>query len=132
MKNMIAKMLLALTLVFSMAAVGGTPQQKAEAATTAADVLVTVGQQGADSYSQTLNGVLYTVDSIGMMAYRILWTEQQIGIMADRVVYVTEFSQDNSIKVIYMVTALWPTGTKDGGYTYQVSLMPVAMLPAGW
>lgn len=80
--------------------------------------MVTVGHQGADSCSQTLDGVLYTVSSIGMMADRILWTEQQIGFMADRVVYVTEFSQDNSIKVIY--TALWPTGTKDGGYTYQV------------
>ncbi|MBT2681017.1 hypothetical protein J7E38_18665 [Bacillus sp. ISL-35] len=132
MKNMIAKTVIAFTLVFSMIAMGGAAQQKAEAATTAADVLVTVGQQGADSYSQTLDGVLYTVDSIGMMADRILWTEQQIGFMADRIVYVTEFSQDNTIKVIYMATGLWPTGTKDGGYTYKVYLTPVAMLPAGW
>jgi hypothetical protein len=48
MKNMVAKTIMAFTLVFSMAAFGGTSQQKAEAATTAADVLVTVGQQGAD------------------------------------------------------------------------------------
>ncbi|KIY21381.1 MULTISPECIES: hypothetical protein [Mesobacillus] len=132
MMNRIAKMVIALALVVSMLAIGGVSQQKAKAATTAADVLVTVGQMGADSYSQTLDGVLYTVDSIGLMADRILWTEQQIGFMADRIVYVTEFSQDNTIKVIYMATALWPTGTQDGGYTYQVSLMPVAMLPAGW
>ncbi|WP_335431415.1 hypothetical protein [Bacillus sp. JJ1609] len=51
-------------------------------------------------HTQSLNGVLYTVDQIGGMADRILWTEDQIGIMADRIVYVTEFSQDNTIKVI--------------------------------
>ncbi|WHX38763.1 hypothetical protein QNH36_13785 [Mesobacillus sp. AQ2] len=95
-----------------MAAVGGTPQQKAEAATigrmywllSANKVQIPIPKFGRR---------FYTVSSIGMMADRILWTEQQIGFMADRVVYVTEFSQDNSIKVIY--TSLWPTGTKDGG-----------------
>ena len=131
MKNMIAKSFIAFAMILSLVAVG-LPQQKAEAATTAADVLVTVGQMGADSYSQTLDGVLYTVNSIGFMADRILWTEEQIGFMSDRIVYVTEFSQDNTIKVIYMATALWPTGEENGGYTYKVSLMPVAMLPAGW
>ncbi|UYZ20205.1 hypothetical protein [Mesobacillus jeotgali] len=131
MVNKMTKTFIAFAMVLSILAVG-IPQQKAEAATTTADVLVTVGQMGADSYSQTLDGVLYTVNQIGFMADRILWTQEQIGFMADRIVYVTEFSQDNSIKVIYMATALWPTGTKDGGYTYKVSLMPVAMLPAGW
>jgi hypothetical protein len=131
MKNILAKSIIVFSMVLSLFAVG-LPQQKAEAATTAADVIVKVGQMGADSYSQSLNGVLYTVDQIGFMADRILWTEEQIGIMADRIVYVTEFSQDNSIKVIYMATALYPTGTKDGGYTYKAALMPVAMLPAGW
>lgn len=131
MKNRLIKMFIVFTMVLSLIAVG-LPQKKAAAATTAADVIVQVGQMGADSYTQSLNGVLYTVDQIGFMADRILWTEEQIGIMADRIVYVTEFSQDNSIKVIYMATSLWPTGTKDGGYTYKVALMPVAMLPAGW
>jgi hypothetical protein len=127
----ITKSFIAFAMILSLAAVS-IPQPKAEAATTSADVLVTVGKMSADSYSQTLDGVLYTVDQIGFMADRILWTQEQIGFMADRIVYVTEFSQDNTIKVIYMATALWPTGTKDGGYTYKVSLMPVAMLPAGW
>lgn len=131
MKNRLTKMFIVFTMVLSLIAVG-LPQKKAAAATTAADVIVQVGQMGADSYTQSLNGVLYTVDQIGFMADRILWTEEQIGIMADRIVYVTEFSQDNSIKVIYMATSLWPTGTKDGGYTYKVALMPVAMLAAGW
>lgn len=131
MSKMIINSIIAIAMILSLVVVGG-PQQKAQAATTSADVLVTVGQMGADSYSQTLNGVLYTVDQIGFMADRILWTQEQIGFMADRIVYVTEFSQDNTVKVIYMATALWPTGTKDGGYTYKVSLMPVAMLPAGW
>ncbi|WP_079509231.1 hypothetical protein [Mesobacillus jeotgali] len=132
MKNIITKSVFAFTLILSLVAFVSFSQPKAEAATTGADVLVTVGQMGADSYSQTLDGVLYTVDSIGMMADRILWTQQEIGFMADRIVYVTEFSQDNTIKVIYMATALWPTGMNDGGYTYKVTLMPVAMLPAGW
>ncbi|WP_226085085.1 hypothetical protein [Mesobacillus sp. S13] len=131
MSKMIINSIIAIAMILSLVVVGG-PQQKAQATTTSADVLVTVGQMGADSYSQTLNGVLYTVDQIGFMADRILWTQEQIGFMADRIVYVTEFSQDNTVKVIYMATALWPTGTKDGGYTYKVSLMPVAMLPAGW
>jgi basic membrane lipoprotein Med (substrate-binding protein (PBP1-ABC) superfamily) len=131
MKNRLTKMFIVFTMVLSLIAVG-LPQKKAAAATTASDVIVQVGQMGANSYTQSLNGVLYTVDQIGFMADRILWTEEQIGIMADRIVYVTEFSQDNSIKVIYMATSLWPTGTKDGGYTYKVALMPVAMLPAGW
>jgi hypothetical protein len=131
MKNILAKSIIVFSMVLSLVVVG-FPQQKAEAATTAADVIVKVGQMGADSYSQSLDGVLYTVNQIGFMADRILWTEEQIGIMADRIVYVTEFSQDNSIKVIYMATALYPTGTSDGGYTYKVALMPVAMLPAGW
>lgn len=131
MSKMIINSIIAIAMILSLVVVGG-PQQKAQAATTSADVLVTVGQMGADSYSQTLNGVLYTVDQIGFMADRILWTQEQIGFMADRIVYVTEFPQDNTVKVIYMATALWPTGTKDGGYTYKVLLMPVAMLPAGW
>jgi basic membrane lipoprotein Med (substrate-binding protein (PBP1-ABC) superfamily) len=131
MKNRLTKMFVVFTMVLSLIAVG-LPQKKAAAATTAPDVIVQVGQMGANSYTQSLNGVLYTVEQIGFMADRILWTEEQIGIMADRIVYVTEFSQDNSIKVIYMATSLWPTGTKDGGYTYKVALMPVAMLPAGW
>lgn len=132
MKNKLIKSIISLAMVFSFIA-WGFPQKKAEAATSAADVLVQVGQMGADSYSQSMDGVLYTTAQIGFMADRILWTEEQIGFMADRIVYVTEFSQDNSIKVIYMTTALWPTGTQDGGYTYKVgSLMPVAMLPAGW
>ncbi|CAM3858882.1 hypothetical protein GCM10009865_52370 [Aeromicrobium ponti] len=131
MKNIVIKSIMAFALMLSLFAAGGI-LQKASAATTAADVLVTYGQLGTDTYTDTLNGVLYTVDSIGFMADRILWTEEQIGIMAERIVYVTEFSQDNSIKVIYMATSLWPTGTSDGGYTYKVALMPVAMLPAGW
>lgn len=131
MLNKMTKSFIAFAMVLSLLTVG-IPQHNAEAATTSADVLVTVGQMGADSYSQTLDGVLYTVNQIGFMADRILWTQEQIGFMSDRIVYVTEFSQDNTVKVIYMATALWPTGTKDGGYTYKVSLMPVAMLPAGW
>lgn len=104
----------------------------ASAAPTGTDVIVYVGQLGADAYEQSINGVLYTEDQIGVMADRILWTEEQIGFMADRVVYVTEVSENNLGEVIYMATALWPTGTQDGGYLYEVALMPVAMLPAGW
>lgn len=131
MKTVFAKSFLAFALLLSLFAAGYTPQ-KAEAATSATDVIVKVGQMGADTYTQSLNGVLYTENQIGLMADRILWTEEQIGTIADRIVYVTEFSQDNTVKIIYMATALWPTGMQNGGYTYKVSLMPVAMLPAGW
>lgn len=131
MKRKIFKSLAVIAFLFTFLAAASIPQ-KASAATTASDVIVKVGQMGADTYTQSLNGVLYTEDQIGTMADRILWTEEQIGTMADRIVYVTEYSQDNTIKVIYMVTSLWPTGTSNGGYTYQVALTPVAMLPAGW
>ncbi|WP_226641931.1 hypothetical protein [Mesobacillus subterraneus] len=71
MSKMIINSIIAIAMILSLVVVGG-PQQKAQAATTSADALVTVGQMGADSYSQTLNGVLHTVDQIGFMADRIL------------------------------------------------------------
>lgn len=104
---------------------------KAHAATET-DVIVYVGELGADTYEQSLDGVLYTEDQIGFMADRILWTESEIGTMADRIVYVTEVSQDNSIEVIYLVTSLWLVGTEDGGFLYEVALTPVAALPTDW
>ncbi|TLS37126.1 hypothetical protein [Pseudalkalibacillus caeni] len=125
--KIIMSLLLAVTVLFA-----ANPSSEASAETTAADAVVYVGQTGADMYEQSINGVLYTEQQIGFMADRILWTEEQIGFMADRIVYVTELSQDNSIEIIYIATALWQTGTQDGGYLYEVSLMPVAMLPTGW
>lgn len=129
---MIKKMMVLLAATLVALAVTVARPSVASAAPTGTDVVVYVGQLGASTYEQSLNGVLYTENQIGGMADRILWTEEQIGIMADRIVYVTEVSQDNTVKVIYMVTALWATGTQDGGYLYQVALMPVALLPAGW
>jgi hypothetical protein len=122
--------LLVLALSFSILA--STLAPATASASTSSDVIVYVGQLGADTYTQTLNGILYTEGQIGFMADNILWTEEQIGFMADRIVYVTEMSQDNSVEIIYQVTSLWSLGTQDGGYLYQVALMPVAALPAGW
>ena len=119
-------------LLALFAALAGLAVPKAQAATTATDVIVYVGQTGSTTFEQSLNGVLYTENQIGFMADRILWTESEIGTMADRIVYVTEVSQDNSIEVIYMVTALTSAGTSDGGYLYNVWLTPVAALPTGW
>jgi basic membrane lipoprotein Med (substrate-binding protein (PBP1-ABC) superfamily) len=119
-------------LLAIFAAFAGLLAPKAQAATTSTDVVVYVGQLGATTYEQSLNGVLYTENQIGLMANNILWTESQIGAMADRIVYVTQFSQDNTIQVIYMVTALTSAGTSNGGYLYNVLLTPVAALPAGW
>jgi hypothetical protein len=65
--------------------------------------IVYVGQMGADTFMQALDGVLYTEDQIGFMANRILWTEGQIGVMADRIVDVIELSQLNTIKAMYMI-----------------------------
>ena len=119
-------------LVAVLAAIAALFAPQAQAATTATDVAVYVGQAGAATYEQSLNGVLYTEGQIGLMADNILSTEAQIGLMADRVVYVTEVSQDNTVEVIYMVTALASAGMSNGGYQYHVALMPVAALPAGW
>lgn len=116
-----------LATVVAMTVGLGAP--KAQAETTSTDAVVYVMQLGADSYSQTLDAVLYTEDQIGFMADRILWTEEQIGFMADRIVYVTEVSLDGTIQVIYLATALWQVGTADGGYLYDVALTPVAALP---
>lgn len=110
-----------------LATVAITP--KAQAETTSADAIVYIAEIGADSYSETLDAVLYTEDQIGFMADRILWTESEIGTMADRIVYVTELALDGSVSVIYLATVLEPVGTQDGGYLYDVALVPVAALP---
>lgn len=110
-----------------LATIAVTP--KAHAATTSADAVVYIAEVGAESYSETLDAVLYTEGQIGFMADRILWTEGEIGTMADRIVYVTELAMDGSIRVIYLATVLDPIGTQDGGYLYDVVLMPVAALP---
>lgn len=110
-----------------LATVAVTP--KAHAATTSADAVVQIAEIGAESYSETLDAVLYTENQIGFMADRILWTEGEIGTMADRIVYVTELAMDGSIRVIYLATVLDPIGTQDGGYLYDVALVPVAALP---
>lgn len=127
------RILLPLVLLTSLFAVtAGVNAPRAAAATTASDAVVYVGDQFASTYEQSLNGVLYTEDAIGTMADRILWTESEIGTMADRIVYVTELSQDNTIQVIYYAYDIVLTGMENGGYLYQLSVVPVFALPAGW
>lgn len=121
----------AVALLLSLLVAAVAPST-ASAATTTADVIVYVGQEGSSLYEQSLAGVLYTEQQIGLMADRILWTETQIGEMADRIVYVTEISQDGSIEVIYLAYALAEQGMESGGYTYDVMLVPVLALPTGW
>lgn len=101
------------------------PAAEARAATTGTDVVVSIGQLGATTYEQSLNGVLYTGN-------QILYTENQIGSMADRIVYVTQTSQNSSITVIYLAVSLVAAGMQNGGYLYQATLVPVAALPTGW
>jgi hypothetical protein len=110
----------------------GINAPQAAAATSASDVMVYVGQQGTSTYEQSLNGVLYTEDSIGFMADRILWTESEIGTMADRIVYVTETSQYNSVEIIYYAYNITLTGMQDGGYLYDVTVQQVWAMPIGW
>lgn len=93
------------------------------------DAIVYVGQLGASTYEQSLNGVLYTEGQIGIMADRILWTESQIGVMADRIVYVTEFSQDNTLLFTYQIISLMYMGRDSMGYKYAVTVMPVPSMP---
>ena len=129
--KLIPRSLLAVAAAFALLITLGAPTP-APAATTVTEAIVLVGQQGASSYEQSLNGVLYTVDQIGVMADRILWTEEQIGTMADRIVYVTELSMGGTIEIIYLAYSLTELGMQNGGYTYDVVLIPVLALPAGW
>lgn len=122
-----ALVLLALVALLLLA-----PAPHARAATSGNDAVVYVGQSGAATSEQSLDGVLSTEEQIGFMADRILYTVNQIGTMADRIVYVTELSQDNGMQVTYQVTSLAATGMQDGMYAYEVTLMQVAGLPAGW
>lgn len=89
------------------------------------NVLVEVGQLGATTYTQSLNGVLYTQT-------QILATEQQIADMSNRIVYVTQISENGAIQVIYMVTAVASLGMQNGMYMYQTVMVPIAALPTGW
>ncbi|MFD1659501.1 hypothetical protein ACFSL4_15135 [Streptomyces caeni] len=133
MSPMLKRVLLPLVLLTSLLAVTiGANAPQAAAATSTSDAVVYVGDQFASTYEQSLNGVLYTEDAIGTMANRILWTESEIGTMADRIVYVTEISQDNTIKVIYYAYNVVLTGMENGGYLYQLSVVPVFALPTGW
>ncbi len=97
-----------------------------------ANSMLYIGNQGALSYSQTLNGILYTEGQIGAMADRILWTETQIGDMSNRIVYVTQFSQNNSLSAIFILTNLVYLGKSNGGYQYSASFLKVPALPFGW
>lgn len=94
--------------------------------------IVYVGQMGADTFTQALEGVLYTQDQIGFMADRILWTEGQIGVMADRIVYVVELSQFNTIKAMYMVMDMSFMGMDsmmNNMFRYNISVNPVSYIP---
>lgn len=127
-KALLALLLAAVALITTTIA---TPTS-ASAATTTTDVITYVGVTGADTFTQSLNGVLYTEDQIGLMADRILATEGEIADMSDRIVYVTEVSQFNFIEVVYLVTSISSLGVQDGNYLYDVTLLPVAALPTGW
>ncbi|MBT2643270.1 hypothetical protein J7I80_13605 [Bacillus sp. ISL-41] len=94
--------------------------------------IVYVGQMGADTFTQALEGVLYTEDQIGFMADRILWTEGQIGVMADRIVYVVELSQFNTIEAMYMgmnMSFMGMDSMMNNMFRYAISVNPVSYIP---
>lgn len=96
------------------------------------DAIVYVGQMGAETYTQSLNGVLYTENQIGFMADRILWTEGQIGEMANRIVYVIELSQYNTIIGMYMlmyISFLGFDSLMNNMAKYAVTVSPVSYIP---
>lgn len=93
------------------------------------NAIVYVVEIGAETYVETLNGVLYTVDEIGFMADRILLTQEEIGEMADRIVYVVELSQFNTVKMVYMVTSISFMGinvTMGNLYEYAITVDPIS------
>lgn len=96
------------------------------------NAIVYVGQLGADAYTQTLRGILYTENQIGFMADRILWTEGQIGEMANRIVYVIELSQYNTILAMYMLVSISFMGIDsfmNNMFRYAVTVNPVGYIP---
>lgn len=96
------------------------------------NVIVYVGQLGADTYVQSLKGVLYTENQIGFMADRILWTEGQIGEMANRIVYVTVLSQYNTIVGMFMLMSISFMGfdsAMNNMPKYAVTVSPVSSIP---
>ena len=96
------------------------------------NAIIYVGQLGANMYTQSLNGVSYTENQIGFMADRILWTEGQIGEMANRIVYVTELSQFNTIKAMYMVMSISFMGIDsmmNNMFRYAITVNPVSYIP---
>ena len=97
-----------------------------------ASTVLSIGTLGAGVASQTINAILVTEGQIGVMADRILLTELQIGAMANRIVYVTQFSQTNSIAVIYLISNLTYLGKVDGQYKYSGMVTPVSSKPFGW
>lgn len=99
------------------------------------NAIVYVGELGADSFTQTLNGILYTVDQIGFMADRILWTQEQIGEMANRIVYVIELTQFNTIRMVYMVMSISFMGidaTMGNMSQYQITVNPISFDEFPW
>jgi hypothetical protein len=109
----------------SAPAPSGSRTTSVRASATAMEVIVYVGQLGATSYAQALEAVLQTEDNI-------LATEEQIADMSNRIIYVIQLSQDNSIKVMYLVSSLTQLELQVSSYTYRTVLIPVAVLPAGW
>lgn len=66
------------------------------------------------------------------MADRILWTQGQIGEMANRIIYVTELTQFNSIKAMYMVMTIsfmGMDGMMNNMFKYAVTVNPVDSIP---
>jgi hypothetical protein len=66
------------------------------------------------------------------MADRILWTEGQIGEMANRIVYVTELSQFNTVKAMYMVMTMSFMGMDtmmNNMFKYAITVNPVSYIP---
>jgi hypothetical protein len=96
------------------------------------NAIIYVGESGAETYTQSLNGVLYTENQIGFMADRILWTEGQIGEMANRIVYVVELSQFNTIMAMYMVMSISFMGfdsAMNNMSKYAITVNPVSSIP---
>jgi hypothetical protein len=117
-------------LLAVMAAPSSVAARPAQAATTS-DAIIYVGQEGATSYRQSLDAVLYTENQIGFMADRILVTEGEIADMSDRIVYVSETSQNNTVEVAYVVSNVVLTCVQEADYVYEVTLTAVMTLPAG-
>lgn len=73
------------------------------------NVVLVLADTGEAVYADSLSGVRYTEDEIGVMADRIVYTEELIVEAEALIVDVIAYTQDNTLRFVDMLLAVtWP------------------------